>query len=121
MTTLPILSDADWARLSWRAKQQWLTTADKLRREMTARLERQATREATQRIIAEHAIRAGIDPAHYDVARSLAIAREIHAHLPTDPDGPAHLAALDPRAGDSAQADRYRARNARRQTVRRAS
>ena len=120
MTALPTLTDADWQRMSWRAKQQWLTAANKLRREMEARLARNATIEANRAIVARFAVSAGIDPGHYDIELSLTIAREIHKHLPDDPHGPERLAALDPRSGDGATADAHRARNAAAQRARRA-
>ena len=119
MTAPPVLTETDWARMSWHAKQQWLAAADKRRRALLVEVERAAARETTRTLIAHFAAAAGVDPGHYDVRRSLQLAREIRSHLPDDPDGPARLAALDHRSGDTAQADRYRTRNARRQATRR--
>ena len=35
---LPIVDDDTWARMSWHAQQQWLLTANALRRQITAEL-----------------------------------------------------------------------------------
>jgi hypothetical protein len=46
---LPIVDDATWERMSWRARQQWLLAANALRRQMTAELVALARDERSRR------------------------------------------------------------------------
>lgn len=105
--TLPLVDDATWARMSWHAQQQWLLTANQLRRQMLADIEAARRLEA-----ARAAQRAAIH------ATTLTAAQAILDALGPDPDGHAHLEVLARATGDgrpSRRTPEYRARNAKRQ------
>lgn len=106
MTTLPTLTDTDWARMSWRAKQQWLAAADKLRRHIASDLEAKLrTERARAAVVADLGFWAPSD-----VAATIHAARALMDALPDDPDGHKHLAALSEARSDATRARLARAR-----------
>ena len=111
MTALPVLTETDWARMSWRAKQQWLHAADKLRRQMVDDLHRRLTDEATGAAI-RRAV--GFD-CGTDVARSILRAKALIEDLPADPHGEDHLAELNAEVRRDKQARKMRNLRARHQ------
>lgn len=117
MTTLPLPTNTDWARMSWRAKRDWLAAADKVRRLLADEIQRELSREAERAAIA----RANREAARSDeTSRVLAIASQMRAEIPDDPEGRKRLAALVPRVRVDRKTDEYRARNAARQRALRA-
>lgn len=106
MTALPVLTETDWARMSWRAKQQWLRAADRLRTQLTADLDaRLRAEKARAAVVAEIGFWA---PG--DVAANIRAARILLDELGPDPDGPRHLAALNETRSDAQRARLARAR-----------
>lgn len=114
MTFQPV-TDAQWDRMSWHARQRWLLNANTLRRELTQAI------DALQRTEAARA-----ENRRQQNAATLVAAQAILDKLGPDPDGHAHLAALDPprnRAGRSNAyrfTPEYRAKEAARARARRA-
>lgn len=110
---LPILDDVTWQRMSWHARQQWLQAATALRRRLLEDLEATTRQEAARATQRQHVHSA-----------TLVAAQAILDALGPDPDGHAHLEALERALVNRAPRDRttaeYRARNAKRQRILRA-
>ena len=110
---VPMIDDATWQRMSWHARQQWLLAATALRRRLLEDLEATTRSEAARAAQRQHVHSA-----------TLVAAQAILDALGPDPDGHAHLEALERALVNRAPRDRttaeYRARNAKRQRVLRA-
>jgi hypothetical protein len=139
VTTLPLIDDTTWARMSWRAKRDWLAAANRARREIRAQIERESAekkaradaRAARRAELAERAaaLEEQMRQSTIDVMR---MAEEIRESIPDDPDAARHYESLGDALRPSRQDRRigigrperrtpeYRAQNAARQRALRA-
>lgn len=117
MTDLPLIDDTTWTRMSWRAKRDWLATANRARAILTSDIQKRLAVEATHAAIARIQREGNLEATETD--RVLALAHRIRAELPDDPNGTAHLEQLEPPKRDRTTPE-YRARNAARQRALRA-
>lgn len=104
MTALPVINEATWARMGWRAQQQWLLSANRLRKQLIADVE--------ARLATEHARAA--------FARGIAIdTATLMAGFPDDGRGEARLAAAVREAYDMPEEETPKpaAKNSRRLSI----
>lgn len=104
---LPVIDEATWQRMSWRARQRWLLAANALRLQLVEDIAAARRLEAARAAQREHM--------H---AATLEAAQAILDALGPDPNGHAHLETLARATGDgrpSRRTPEYRAANAKRQ------